>query len=99
MQEMQRRVLRALDPVRLPKVERAIAIALALRFGDFVQLPELIDAVYGDRKDGGPLGADSIVVRACRRLAVKLGRAKASVRLERRGTLGRRLVWRKKDPA
>lgn len=87
------RARRALDRIRLSPLERLVALALARRFESGLSLPELVDSVYGGDADGGPLGADAIVVRASRRLGHKL-RATSELRLIRESAK-RRLVWRK----
>lgn len=56
--------LKALNPVeprkhgRPPSVRRRIVGTLALAHGDLVTRKELIEAVYGDKEDGGPLDAE-----------------------------------------
>ncbi|GLS29598.1 Transcriptional regulatory protein, C terminal [Mesorhizobium albiziae] len=43
------------------KVEFSVLRRLARRPGHWVSIRELIDAVYGDRADGGPESAEQII--------------------------------------
>lgn len=83
--------IEAIAAITLSGHERRIALSLAGNFGHVVAMATLIDAVYGDDPEGGPLTADVIIkvmlVRLRRRLA-PFGLAVNNVY-----GVGYRLVW------
>lgn len=59
--------------------ERTIAEVLVKSFGRFVPTARVMDAVYGDREDGGPLSAASAISVAVSQANKKLGRVRLRI--------------------
>lgn len=85
-----------LDAIAMSRLQRRLANRMAQSFGRFLDRNDLIEALYGDRRDGGPDSAPKIVdieIHWLRQLlllsplAVETASSNASCG-------GRRLVWR-----
>lgn len=50
--------------VKLPTLERRVFLVLATRRHTITSLQDLVEAMWGDDADGGPLGAENRIVRA-----------------------------------
>lgn len=77
---------------KLPHYARVVGIVLARRLGDWVSIHELVDALYADRLDGGPLSAEQVP----RTAALHLKRALAETPFEiEKSWMARRMVCRR----
>lgn len=77
--------------IELPPTAALVLERIALAPG-FVSTPEIIDHVYGDREDGGPLYASDCVHRAAGQIRTRMIARGAPVALETRQYFGYRLV-------
>jgi len=53
--------LAVVERIILGRIQRSVAVALAIRFGRWTSTEQLVTAAYGDQPDGGPLNADKVI--------------------------------------
>ncbi len=71
-QPAERRPDLVLDPLPFSPQERRVVDALVTRFGRFVSNDEIVDAIYADDPNGGPLWARHCLSKAVGRIREKL---------------------------
>ncbi len=83
----------AIASVHLSPAQERIALRLARQFGRWVRCRDLIEAVYWDAADGGPLNVGNVISVQVYYLTRRLASAGLKVEgVTGRGG-GRRLVW------
>lgn len=82
--------------IALTPTQRRIADRLAQSFGRFVGNDALLAAMYGNRADGGPMTAQTVLKVEIHRLRKRLAHTELTIESSGRAAAfdGRRLTWR-----
>ncbi len=89
-----------LDGLVMSRLQRKLADRLCVSFGRFLGRNDLIEALYGNRGDGGPATAPKIIDVEIHYLRQILSESTLAIETSGRGpaSSGRRLTWRKVIP-
>jgi DNA-binding response OmpR family regulator len=78
------------ERIVLGRIQRSVALALAVRFGRWTSTEQLVAAAYGQQPDGGPLNANRVIGVVVHNLRRKL--RLSGLAIEGQPYSGRRMV-------